>query len=442
LSVTSESRPAVHADDAFPHVWVYLGFLTTAFQLPKEEYLVHRFAYVVYTVMFVYFALRRRLIANKQIVVGLLILLLISFISIGQGVAETPRVFRSFGGLLGLHMVLFSYFAYYDFDYRPLIRHYIIIALINAVVGIVQEISWVIHFDPGWDMSWLLFGMNTENTVDLSGGGPVMRVNGLYGEPGYLAARQAAAGFLAINHFVTGNRKFLSRGQSILILISQFLTFSSLGYCGIVLSLLFHIKSRQLRRALVPIAAIGLVLVAVASSVDFVKSRLEGLETFATEEVTGHEDPSSLVYAINFTIAVNSAVHRPIIGYGYDSYRLQAENSLDDLGLSLGFSGFIADQFDGNKLMFDDGATMYFRVTTEFGLVGVALVFLFFFMNRVTSGNSERSMLQKMCVIFCLTYSIRTGQYIRFELWYFIALYWCLKQVDLRALRAGERVSA
>jgi hypothetical protein len=36
-----------------------------------------------------------------------------------------------------------------------------------------------------------------------------------------------------------------------------------------------------------------------------------------------------------------------------------------------------------------------------------------------------------MCIVLILCYSLRTGQYIRFELWYFIALYFCLKRHDV-----------
>jgi len=62
--------------------------------------------------------------------------------------------------------------------------------------------------------------------------------------------------------------------------------------------------------------------------------------------------------------------------------------------------------------------------------VGVLLIIALFYTYRVSGADPERRLLQNMCIVFFLTYSLRTGQYIRFELWYFIALYCCIKQYD------------
>jgi hypothetical protein len=425
--------------DWFPQLWVYLGFLTTAISVPAAEALFHRFAYVVYLVLFLYFALRKALVLNKQVTFGLLLLLAFSFISVAKGLVDPLRVLRSFSGLMLLQLGLFSYFAYYDYDYRRVFRHYLIIARLVAAVGLFQEVSYIIHFEPGWDLSWLFIGqLNRETLEDLSRGGPLMRISSFFSEPGYLAAALSPAVFLAINCFATGNRTFFTRAQALLVLCAMFLTFSFIGYCGVAISLMFHLHWRQWRRALLPMLVIGAVGWWVVSSVDFFRSRAEGLWiSVVTQEVTGSENASSLIYAMNGEIARQNLLERPLTGSGYDSFMATALGALDRMGLPDGFLKFVSSQ-DVETLMFADGSTMYFRVLTEFGLVGAALILLFFYVYRVRGPDPECKLLQKMCIVFLLTYSLRTGQYIRFELWYFIALYCCLKQYGTDAGMSAE----
>jgi hypothetical protein len=406
--------------------------LTTAISVPAAEaMLLHRFAYVVYLALFLYFALQRALVFNKHITIGLFVLLGFSFVSVSNGLADPLLVLRSFSGLILIQLVQFSYFAYYDYDYRRLFGHYLIIARLVASVGLFQEASYIVGFEPGWDLSWLWIGqLNRDTLLSLSGGGPLLRISSFFSEPGYLAAALSPATFLAVNRIAVGNKSYFTLAQSAVILTAMFLTFSTIGYCGILLSVAFHLHWRQWKRALLPLVVIGIAGWFAANSVDFIRSRVEGLWiAVVAQEVTGSENASSLIYAMNAEITRQNLLERPLIGSGYDSFRSTALGALDRMGLPDGFLTFIASQ-DIETLMFADGSTMYFRVLTEFGLAGAALILLFFYLYGVKGPDPERRLLQKMCIVFFLTYSLRTGQYVRFELWYFIALYCCLGQYE------------
>ena len=417
--------------DWFPHVWVYLGFLTTAISVTAAESLLHRFAYVVYMALFVYFAIQRAIVLNKHITFGLFVLLAFSFVSVANGLADPTLVLRSFSGLILLQLVQFSYFAYYGYDYRRLFRHYVIIARVVAAVGLFQEASYIIGFEHGWDLSWLLIGqLNHDTLVSLSGGGPVMRISSFFSEPGYLAAALSPAGFLAVNCIAVGNKTYFTRAQAVVVLCALFLTFSSIGYFGIVLSVMFHLHWRHWRRALIPLAVLGAVGWWSVTSLDFFRSRGEGLwSSLVTNDVTGYENASALIYAANAEITRQNLMERPLIGSGYDSFMTTALGTLERMGLADGLLKFISSQ-DVENLNFSDGSTLYFKMLTEFGLLGSVLILLFFYLYRVRGPDPERRVLQKMCIVFLLTYSLRTGQYIRFELWYFIALYCCVKRHD------------
>jgi len=418
----------------FPQLWIYLGFLTTSIAVRPGEAVLHRFAYIVYMALFLYFALRKALVLNKHVTIGLLLLLAFSLASVASGTADPFLVLRTFSGLMLLQLGLFSYFAFYNYDYKRLFRHYLIIARLVAAVGLIQEASYILHFEPGWDLSWLYIGQLDRNVLqDLSGDGPIMRISSFFAEPGYLAAALSPAGFLAINCLATANTTHFTRAQALMVLSAIFLTFSTIGYFGIALSLLFHFHRRHWKRALIPMLMIGAIGWWAVTSVEFFRSRAEGLWiSLIAQEATGSENSSSLIYAMNGEITRQNLMERPLIGSGYDSFMSTALAALDRMGLPDGFLIFISSQ-DIDSLNFADGATMYFKVLTEFGFVGLALILLFFYFYRARGPDSERKLLQNMCIVFILTYSFRTGQYIRFELWYFIALYCCIKRYEMAA---------
>lgn len=408
---------------------IYLGFLTTAISVPKGVFIIHRFAYVIIVILMSFFFVKKKLVINRQITLFFLLLLLFSFISVFKENASVYLVFRSFAGLLAIHMVLFSYFKFYNYDYQKIFRHYIIIALISSYVGIFQEISYLAGFVPGYDFSWFLIGLRTQVIEDMSGGGPIMRISSLFSEPGYLAAALTPAGFLAIHNLITGSRTYLKRMEAFFILVALMLTFSSLGYSGMILSLLFNLNWRILKKAFIPVVFMFILIFIVMSNIAFFQSRVSGIWSSLVEDdsLTGYENASSLIIAVNYNIAKDNFLKRPLIGSGFDSYQIVSQESIETMYMNDSLRNFIG-WMDPKDMMYEDGGTMYFRVITEFGLFGICSVLWFVYVNKVKEVKTDYSLLQKMCIVFFLTYSLRTGQYIRFELWYFIGFYYCIKK--------------
>jgi hypothetical protein len=84
-----------------------------------------------------------------------------------------------------------------------------------------------------------------------------------------------------------------------------------------------------------------------------------------------------------------------------------------------------------------DAYSMLLRIPSELGLFGILSVVYFFVSNRVTINVEPYRMLSRMCIVFFLTYCVRDGNYFRFELWYFLALY---AYLEVAARRAGADV--
>lgn len=408
---------------------IYLGFLTTAVSVHKEEFIIHRFAYIVIAGLLVYFLITKKLFLHKYIIFGLLSLLGLSLISVILNKASLFLVIRTFVGLLAIQIALFSYFKFYNYDYKVMLRHYIIIALILSYIGIFQEISYLTGFIPGYDFSWFLPSLRGHLLEDLVGSGPVMRITSLCGEPGYLAPSLIPAGFITLHNLINDRCDHINKVEGVVVLIAILLTFSAIGYIGILISLLYNINWHTLRKHKFIIVGFSTLLIILIYKVDYFQSRVDGIyrSLYDTDNFTGQENVSSLIVVINYKISVDNFIKHPLIGSGLDSFKIVSNNSLDYMNLDVGFVSFIK-HMDGVDMRFEDGSMMYFRILTELGLVGIIIIGWFLYNNKINIKDNNVSILQDMCLVYFIVYGLRTGQYIRFELWYFIGLYYCMKK--------------
>jgi hypothetical protein len=410
-----------------PHWIVYLGFLTTTIAVPKDAFFIHRFAYINVTAALVFFFVTRKIVINKQFITILFSFLVLSLISAYQENADYYFAVRAFVGVLAMQIALFSYFKYFNYDYKKILRHYIIIALFLSYVGIFQEISCLVGFRPGYDLSWLLIAMQAPEEFVVMGG-DFIRVNSLFTECGYFAVALSPAVFLAIHNLLAGSRDYVNRFEAVIVIIALIFTFSSVGYVSVLFSLIFNVlKKITIYTVIKFVAFFALLLFAMSNNINF-QSRAEGiLRAFVTYDLTGYENPSSLIIRVNYEIAKDNFFKHPVLGSGADSFKIISQQSLISMSGAGGIGKFLSIM-EPENMSYEDGSTMYFKIITEFGLLGVCAILWFLYANKVPAQKADLRILQYMCLVFFLTYSFRTGQYIRFELWYFIGLYYCLNK--------------
>jgi hypothetical protein len=410
-----------------PHWIVYLGFLTTTIAVPKDAFFIHRFAYINVTAALVFFFVTRKIVINKQFITILFSFLVLSLISAYQENADYYFAVRAFAGVLAMQIALFSYFKYFNYDYKKILRHYIILALLISYVAIFQEVSCLVDFRPGYDLSWLAIAMQAPQEFVVMGGN-FIRVNSLFTECGYFAAALSPAVFLAIHNLLTGSRNYIKRFEAVIVIIALIFTFSTIGYVAFIISLLFNLLNKITITTVIKFVVLtALILFAMSYNIAF-QSRMEGiLGAFVRYDLTGYENASSLIARVNYEIAKDNFIKYPVLGSGFDSFKIVSQQSLISMSGADGIGNFLSIM-EPQDMTYEDGSTMYFKVITEFGLLGVCAILWFLYANKVPAQKADLKILQYMCLVFFLTYSFRTGQYIRFELWYFIGLYYCLNK--------------
>ena len=81
----------------------------------------------------------------------------------------------------------------------------------------------------------------------VEGGLVGFRVNSILSEPTYLATALAPATYVSINNFISKQNYIFSRYQSVIIVIINLLTTSSIGYLGILISILLCTQTIRIR---------------------------------------------------------------------------------------------------------------------------------------------------------------------------------------------------
>lgn len=402
------------------HLIIYLGFLTTAIAVAPDRFFIHRLLYLIISGSILYYIYLKKLVLNEQTIYFCLFALFFSLISALQEEFSIQLIFRTIAGILAVSTVTYSYFKLYDYDFMKIFPHYITIALIISYLGLIQQLCFLMKFTPGYNLSWFFIGYSGE----IATVGPFMRITSAFTEPAYFAVALTPAMFLGVNCLLTKGNTFLTNKQSIIVILAYLLSFSTLGYFGFLLAIIFNLKNI---RTIIYSVPLFILLINIMSKSKAIYSRINGILHFFAGNVTGEENFSFLVIYNNLNITLNNFINNPLIGSGLDSHQYVSQKSFPDIFMVKNIKKFLIHA-KPEDLNYRDASTMYLRIISELGVFGLVSIFLFLYFNRVKNKFDNGWLLQKMCIVFFLTYSLRTGQYVRFELWYFIGLYYCIKR--------------
>jgi hypothetical protein len=358
-----------------------------------------------------------------------LLALLLSLVSVLRGEVPLSAVLVASVGLFAYSSVLSSYFKVHGFDLYKVFPHYIRIAMIASCLAIAQQLFYLIGFVPGYNLSWLFIGAQSYTTS-----GPLMRVYSCFTEPGYYAAAVAPAVFLAVKRLATGYSAFLGKTQAVIIVLGIVCSFAGLGYLCLFLSVILSVRFR-LRSVLVFIVLFAFLVLIFRHSPS-IASRVDGVLSVAEGSITGYENTSVLIIRANYVITKYCFLEHPFVGSGLGSSQYVSRSLLSHVYLEEGLERVLG-YMDPKDMGFDDASTIYFKITRELGIFGWIAVLWFLLANRIKNKCAEGILLQRMCFVFFAVYSLRTGQYNRFELWYFIFLYAWIKRFYDRRIERG-----
>jgi hypothetical protein len=331
---------------------------------------------------------------------------------------NTPQQFYKvfigfFASVLFYHYVV----EQFAFKIKELFHVYVRFSFWIAVIGLFQVSSYLVGFRYGYDYTWLF------NKWYFIAGGVGLRLNSIFGEPAYFAATISPAFFLSVYNFTVPKPLFITRRQSIVIIVAYVLTFSSLGILGIFLSaLLLLLNLGFFRYAILFVPASIFLFNYSYENVPEFRDRYDGtFEIFSTANYKSYDiNGSSFVLYNNYHVALENFKRNPIFGTGLGSHPIAFDKySLTNL------EGAV--EIDFNKM---DANSMFLRLMSETGIYGLfvmTFILIKFWVWKQRTTDDAMWVMSNGIAVMILLYLIRQGHYFLngfpFFLWMFYYIF-------------------
>jgi hypothetical protein len=392
-------------------VFIYISIFINSyvfFTSPFEFY----FGYLIYLVLLPVFIFRYGFNGTLSGIFFILFLTGMFNIFIGNNTFEL--FIKVFAGLL------LSYFFYYyviiefNQDVEQLFKWYLKGAYIAALIGVVQFVSFQIGFEAGYNYRWIL-----NKWGFIPGGNFGIRINSVFGEPTYLGAVLSAAFFVSFYNLLRKDSYYLTKFQSLVIIVVYILSFSGLGQAGMFLTLtLLAVNFGLLRYVAVFIPLLILLFNLMYTYVSDFRERYDGLiELFTTGKFhLGKTHGSSFILYNNYNVALANFKHNFLFGSGIGSHPVAFKRF--SLAADFKVVGFNLNSADANSMLL--------RLISETGLFGV-LIFLFiiikYYVKRDKNHDTYHWLVSNSILIMILLNLFRQGHYFLNGFPFFVILY-------------------
>jgi hypothetical protein len=416
----------------YSRIVVFLIYFTvfvnsiTLFTSPFEFYA----GYFIYLLLLPGLLMRHGLKNISMVLLFFLFLFLNGLLHLFLGNNTSDYFFKIFFG------TFFSYIFYYEvivesgYDIEKLFQYYLKGVYIVCVIGYIQFIGFQLHIESMYDYHWIL------NKWSVCGGGNFgIRINSVFSEPSFFSITISSAVFVAVCNIITKQSYYYTKLESLLIIIIYFLSFSGVGYLGVfIIIMLLFVNYGFLRYFIVfvPIA-IGIFSVVYQNVPEFRDRYDSTIDIFSTGKFKiGNTHGSSLILYNNYYVAVRNFKDY-YLGTGLGSHPIAfAKYSLTH--------GTKVAGIDQNNL---DANSMFNRLLSETGVVGVGLFILLIFKsfvrkNSLIPGNDSHWIISNALLLLILLNLLRQGHYFLNGFPLFMWLYYYNKSVYLKKVAAYE----
>ena len=318
-------------------------------------------------------------------------------------------------GIFSTSLIFYLLIKINKYNINKLFRIYLNLAVLVGLIGLFQELSYLIGFEKGYDFGYIFPAW----TLYLSKTG-LLKINSIMPEPSVFCYVMMPAFFVSVSSFSKKNFKFLEKWKSLVIISSVFLSFSLVGYIGIVFSLTLLICNYGKIRHLVIGTAFILILIFFAyNKISDLKMRVDDSINVITKK-TSLEATNLSTFALfsNGLVAYKSFKDNPVFGSGLGSHEIS-------------YHKYIGKIVDVDKvIMFlnvQDANSLFLRLLSETGLFGILCFFWFIFKFHVLKKNDRSGylwLISNAILAMFVIRLLRSGHYFNGGFFFFFWLYY------------------
>lgn len=282
----------------------------------------------------------------------------------------------------------FSYFSFFKDKYKEIIFTYCKFASILAIVGFLK---WPYDIAVGKAFHSIMI------------------------EPAHYCTIILPA------FFITLKDQTYPRYYFITIFLSILASGSSLGIMGLGLSLLFFSKKNSFGKIILSTVVVIFLGTMVYMVMPSFKMRFDDTLNSSTTGDLSNANLSSYALLSNFFVSVESFKSNPVFGNGIGSHMVSRKLYLADLkGIE------VFEEMGSENLNAQDAGSLFSRLMSEMGLVGIIGVLYFIKRNYVPVKDnlSFYSIVSRALILYFFAKLFREGHYFSPEMYFFIFAYY------------------
>ena len=348
----------------------------------------------------------------------------------GTGIFYVARGYNSLPLLVKIIFIITFvtlYFYYFlrefRFDIEKVFGFYLKGAIVASIVFFIQHVGFVLGIQPLYNLSYLgvLFKPPQEDGFLPAAFMP---------EPAGIASVLCCALFIALHNVVTSRRLMLSYTGSILIIAALLFSGSSTGYLGMFFCfLLMAINYRKVAMiAGSVVIGTGVCLALYSYNARFKMRVDDSLGVFFYQRLTSEKqlkNGSTMALYNNLHIASSNFKNHPVMGTGLGSHPV-----------AFGFyNRFDEDTIWWAELNKEDANSLFLRLMSETGLLGLALFFGFlvkFGVSKKSSVDNRRWLISNAILVFVFVTLLRQGNYVGYSIPFFLLMYYYNHKNNMR----------
>ena len=396
---------------------IFSGGLTL-FTSPFEFYFGYTF---LLAFLILYILLFRNITCHKTFLAILSILTIFSLVNVYLGKDTMSLLIKQIAGILLNAIAYYLLLNINQYKVERLFKAYLQIALCVAALGIFQELSFLIHFEKGYEYGWIF---NKWYSSPATGG--MLRVNSVFMEPSHFAIAMAPAMFIAVSRLFKKNSPYLKSVWSSLILITSYLlTFSAIAYFAIALSIVLLLNIKKWKYSLLLIVLVPFLSFAAYRFIPEIRMRVDstlGVALGSKNLATSHL--SVYVVASNAFVAYKSLTDNILFGHGLGSHPVSYDQYIVfDID-----GGFWSNKYPrANKA---DAGSLLLRLLSETGLFGTIAVLYFVFKFRLKMRDeTDMTLISNAIFVLLILQLLKQGHYFYNGLFFFVWVYYFAYQI-------------
>jgi hypothetical protein len=356
----------------------------------------------------------RRLAFNRNFLIVFSIITFVSVLSILFGTTTTLLVSKVVISVFLNALTFYMVFKVNDYDVREVFIIYLNFAFIISSIGILQELNNIFKLLPGFGVTLPLKEI------------PLYRITSIFPEPAHYCEAMIPALFTAVATVIQRNT-LLERWKSWIIIVSFVFTFSTVGYFGIIISiLLLIINYNKIKYLIVGGVVLPFLILIAYFNVREIRLRVDGTYYVVTGRIPLISTNWSTFSLIsNWEIGFLSFIENPLFGGGIGSHPVSYRKNIHRvLGKDI---KKLEEGISITPLNVEDAASLFNRLLSETGLFGLFAFLVFIARSHVLKKDDRIGYLwiiNNAALVFFIIKLLRGGHYFIYGVFLFFWIYY------------------